>query len=136
MNLQPILDKIKEVEDNIMNHQFRCGFDSVFDFLNEDLNEIRTKVLELQENNVPLTGQTLINSGFNVDENNCYWTEYQNGYIELHNVENVWYPVIAESPKMSNTRENRVSLKSIKYVYELQTILKIATSEEIIIKTQ
>jgi hypothetical protein len=101
--------------DSIMTENGRFCFEDQYDF-------------------VPLTEEWLMKFGFVKDDNFNYWINLQTHYLEIFFSGNDYYPVFCEIPEFSHQSEQRVGLKSIKYVHQLQNIYFSLTGQELTIK--
>jgi len=72
-----------------------------------------------------ISKEYLLHKDFNIDEHGNYWMDLQTHALELIEVNGIYYPVIVEFPEMSSEEEQRVSLKSIQLITDLNNILSM-----------
>ena len=84
---------------------------------------------------IPINDDWLVKLGFKLDFEDNYWINLQTHYLELIKMPGgCYFPVFAQMPEASITPEQRVSLKMIKNIHQLQNLYFILTGEELEIK--
>lgn len=89
-----------------------------------------------QADPMPITEEFLQRFGFKMDDNYNYWTSIVTHYLELIRVRGDYYPIYAEIGELSHQEEQRVSLRSIRYIHELQNLYFTLTGQELELKTE
>jgi len=78
-----------------------------------------------------LTDEWFEKFGFKQDTNSNYWLNLQTHYLDMIFSGNDYYAIYCQIPEFNHEPEQRVGLKSIKYVHELQNLYYALTGKEL-----
>lgn len=73
----------------------------------------------------------LTKHGFVKTGDQNYMIDFQTHYLELMPFDKYWYPIYAQYAEMSHEHEQRVSLRRIKYMYELDLLFFVLRGEDL-----
>jgi hypothetical protein len=95
------------------------------DELNENFNKVHK--------GIPITETFFTTNNFVYDGNNTgiWWKNLQTHYLEMISGVDGWYPVFIQMPELSSESEQRVGLRRIEYIHELENLFFVLTGEEL-----
>ena len=87
---------------------------------------------------MPLTETLLCANNFTFDGVNLghWWMNLQTHGLELISSSDGWYPVFIQFPELSSENEQRVGLKKVLHVHELQNLIYALTGQEWNVQTK
>jgi len=69
--------------------------------------------------------------GAKLDNNGNWWFDLIECYLEFNKSLNFYYPTYGQAPEFSHMEENRIGLRCIQYVHELQNLYFTLTGTEL-----
>lgn len=106
-----------------------CGYETGYQYEDRD-QPFTYEFSRSSMQPIPLSEAWLLNVGFVQDPNGNYWKDLGTLCLELIQTD-AFYPALVQYPELSSEEEQRVCLKSITSLHELQNLYFTLTGEEL-----